>query len=305
MFNDDQPGTIAAVPRMICIGDVHGDLGRLIDILKNLRIIDHNMGWIAAPKNTIVIQLGDQVDSLSRGNTTEWETMSDVEVVRFMDQLDNIARHAGGRAISLIGNHELMNVLGDFSYVSQKSMQASGGIDKRRDAFRQGGSIAQMLSKRNVVVKIGNFTFCHGGLLPSHLDVANNNHALINHIVKKFLRAEPLSESERYIFETNILGFGGILWTRKYFELVATNQMEELAQTIGEVSRRMGTVSVVVGHNTVPNIAGFLGGALWLVDAALSRSYGNPYNEVLEILYDDDPSQNTQARIVHLNEVKN
>lgn len=300
MFNDDQPGTISAVPRIICIGDVHGDLGRLIEILKIVKIIDGNTRWIAEPKNTIVVQLGDQVDSLSRGTTKDWETVADVEVLRFMDQLDVIARREGGRVISILGNHELMNVLGDFNYVSQNSMNASGGIEKRRIAFRQGGSIAQLLSKRNVIVKIGNFTFCHGGLLPAHLEMVQNNHSYINMIMRKFLRGEALSLFEKNILDEHIIGFNGILWTRKYFELVVSNQHEELERTIRDVCSKMQSTSIVVGHNTVPHVSGFLQGALWLVDAALSRSYDSSYNEILEILHDDNPSQNTEARIIHI-----
>lgn len=300
MFNYDQPSTIASVPRMICIGDVHGDLGRLIEILKLLNIIDNNTQWIAEPKNTVVIQMGDQVDSLSRGTHKDWETVADIEVVKFMDQMDTIARRHGGRVISLLGNHEIMNVLGDFTYVSPKSMESTGGIEKRREAFRQGSYLAQLLAKRNMIVKIGNFTFCHGGILPSHLNLIDNNHAFLNTIVRKFLRAEQLTTIETNILETCVIGFDGIVWTRKYFELISSSQMDELGNIIQEVCEKLKTTNIVTGHNTVQHISGFLGGALWLIDAALSRSYDSNYNEVLEILYDDDTTKNTQARIIHI-----
>jgi hypothetical protein len=57
----------------------------------------------------------------------------------------------------------------------------------------------------------------------------------------------------------------------------------------------------VVGHNTVNNITPSVGGALWLVDAALSRSYDSAYIEVLEILYSDNPEKQTEFRVIHIN----
>lgn len=301
MFNDDQPSILPVVPRILCIGDVHGDLSRLIDILKTTKIIDHNMSWIAEPINTIVVQMGDQLDSMSRGTTKIWEVVPDIEVIKFMENLDRIARKNGGRVISILGNHELMNIMGDYSYVSQKSMDLSGGVVKREFMFRNGGYLAQLLSKRNIIVKIGPITFCHGGILPHHLDLVGDNCSIINRVAQKYLRAEKLSIYEEIVFYQTIAGDESILWTRKYFELMASGNQEELEKLIKEVNQRLGTVSIVVGHNTVNNITPSVGGALWLVDAALSRSYDSAYNEVLEILYSDNPEKQTEFRVIHIN----
>jgi hypothetical protein len=304
MFNDDQPSILSAVPRIVCIGDVHGDLSRLIEILKIVHIIDNNMKWIAVPNNTIVVQLGDQLDSMSRGTAKTWEVIPDTDVVKFMDNLDKIARKSGGRVLSILGNHELMNIMGDYSYVSQNSMTLSGGVVKREHMFRNGGYMAQMLSKRNIVVKIGDISFCHGGILPQHLDVVGDNCSIINRVARKYLRAEKLNGYEEIVFHQTIVGSDSILWTRKYFELIASGNQEELGKLINEVNRRLGSVSIAVGHNTVNNITPSVGGALWLVDAALSRSYDSTYNEILEILYNDDPTKQTEFRVIHIDKDK-
>lgn len=300
MYNDNQPYILPAVPRIICIGDVHGDLGRLTDLLRTLHIIDSDTRWIAEPRNTILIQLGDQLDSMSRGSTKDWETVPDTDVIRFMDDLDKIARKSGGRVLSLIGNHELMNVLGDFSYVSTKSMQLSGGISRRAYMFRVGGPMARVLSKRNMIVRIGGVTFCHGGILPHHLDILRDNIGVVNEVMRKYLYALPLDPHEVFVLENIIIGFEGILWTRRYFELLASGNMEMLQDVMRNVCSRLQCNSVVVGHNTVQHITGAANGALWLIDAALSRAYGGDTNEVLEILNDDDPAQPTQYRTLHI-----
>ncbi len=304
MFNDDQPGTLPAVPRIVCIGDVHGDLGRVVELLRILRIIDENTQWIAEPKNTVVVQLGDQIDSASRGTTEDWETMVDTEVIMFMDKLDHIARKSGGRVLSIIGNHELMNVMGDYTYVSQKSMEMSGGVFKRQYTFRNGGQMSQMLSKRNISIKIGSITFCHGGILPQQLDIVGDKLSIVNYIVRKYLRAETLTPYEIAVFNQNIMGPDSILWTRRYFELLESGQHDELEQIIKSVCERLETRCIVVGHNTVERITPAVGGSLWLIDAALSRSYDSKYNEVLEIIYENDPNRETEFRVIRINKNK-
>lgn len=300
MFNENQPAILPAVSRIICIGDVHGDLKRVAELLQVIGIIDANTQWIAEPKNTVVIQLGDQVDSMTRGTNKEWETMPDTEVVRFMDHLDRIARRSGGRVLSMIGNHELMNVMGDYSYVSPKSMVWSGGVEKREEMFRNGGSMAQQLSKRNVITRIGNVTFCHGGLLPQHLNSVGDNTAILNDVTRRFLQGERLQPQDIALFHTSVMGMEGIIWTRRYFELLSAGNQAELERIVQEVLQRTGTRYIVVGHSTVSQITPAANGALWFVDAALSRAYDSTYNEVLEILYDDDPTRSTEFRVMRI-----
>ena len=58
------------INRIIVIGDIHGDIKRFKSILIDSKIINNNFEWIAEPPNTIIVQLGDQIDSLNR-NTNE------------------------------------------------------------------------------------------------------------------------------------------------------------------------------------------------------------------------------------------
>jgi hypothetical protein len=281
MFNEDTPTYFPPCPRIVVIGDVHGDLGRLTECLYSLNIINHNGEWIAEPKNTMVVQLGDQVDSISRGGTDDWEKVPDVEVVYFMDKLDKVARLNGGRVISLIGNHEFMNTLGDFTYVSEKSKDP---LRSRR--FAPGGSIAQVLAKRCVVIKIGSILFAHGGVLPTHLQLVNQNIHLINNVMRKYMRKQQLENDEINIYNNIIANDSGILWTRMYMD--HANNPEVLAIVVDNVLQATSTKMICIGHNTVEKISPVLGGRVWFVDAALSRSYGRPSCQVLEIFDDGE-----------------
>ena len=68
--------------RLVVVGDIHGDIRRFKDILIDAKVINNNIEWIAEPKNTIVIQMGDQVDSINRDPALDdWEVLPDVEMI--------------------------------------------------------------------------------------------------------------------------------------------------------------------------------------------------------------------------------
>lgn len=293
MYNDVQPTYFPIVPRIIVIGDVHGDISRLLNMLYKLKVISPEMKWIAEPPNTIVIQLGDQIDSLNRGSQVDWEVLPDIEVVLEMDKLDKIARAGGGRILSLLGNHEIMNFIGEFSYVSENSKKKYD-IEKRQKIFAPGNTISTILAKRNIVIKIGQYLFCHGGLLPHHLDLVNNNLHIFNENVRKILMTPNPEQADKQLFFMSSLDPNSILWTRQYFELALTNE-DLLNGIIDTVLARTDSKVIFVGHNTVPKITPVANMRVFLTDAALSRSYGNEQYQVLEILTDlqtNEPTYN-------------
>ena len=152
---------------IIIIGDIHGDLKRLKNILLHENIITTNLEWIK--KDIIVIQLGDQIDSANRNRfINEWEIIKDIEVLNFTNLLNKLAKTKNSLFISIIGNHELMNFLGDFSYVSNNS-----SYSERQNNFQKKGIYNNMLADRPIVVKINDLIFCHAGITKNHLDICD------------------------------------------------------------------------------------------------------------------------------------
>jgi hypothetical protein len=289
MFNEAQPTHLQGVRRVVVIGDVHGDVQRWMQCMYAANLFNHNLEWIAEPKDTIVVQLGDQVDSASRGGPEGWEVVSDTEMIYLTDRLDKIARAHGGRVLSLVGNHELMNVMGDFSYVSATSASHLP-LGMRRQMFQPGGSVSNLLSKRNVILKIGSKLFCHGGLLPFHLDAVDGNLHTLNEVTRKYLKGMPLSPEETTIFTEHVAGFQGILWSRTYVELAGAEPIT-LREAIQDVLQRTSTSRVFVGHNTVENVACIADGTICLADAALSRAYSTDRIQFFEIIDMDTPQE--------------
>ena len=107
---------------LVAIGDVHGDLDDFCAILRRVELIDEQRRWTGG-KATLV-QLGDLLD---RGPKPR-------EVLDLMISLDEQAAKTGGQVVSLLGNHEVMNLMGDLRYVSAGNYAsfADSNSDKRR-----------------------------------------------------------------------------------------------------------------------------------------------------------------------------
>jgi len=268
MFENNSYNINYNYSNIIVIGDIHGDIERLKKLLIKEKIINNNLEWIA--HNTLVIQLGDQLDSLNRIiNIKEWEILKDIDVVNFTNLLSKIAVLKNSLFISLNGNHELMNILGNFSYVSKKSLNHD-----RINLFKKNGMYRDILANRPLIVKINDLLFCHAGIKKHHLDILdkyNKNIFYINEIWKKYLLLDNLDNIDTHIFNTIINDNDGIMWTRNIY-----NDNENKY-----VLNKLNSTYMFVGHNTVDNIK--LKNNIWFVDSGLSRSYGRNNYEYIKI----------------------
>ena len=274
MINDDIIYEYEHNNRIVIIGDIHGDIRRFKDILIDAKIINKNIEWIAEPKNTIVVQMGDQVDSINRDRTLEeWEVLPDIEMIYFTNLLNKIALSKGGRVISLIGNHELMNTIGNYSYVSDKSLKDNY---KRQELFKPGGTLSAILSQRPLVVKIGQLLFCHAGLTLEHLNILskyNKDVSYINTIWKNFIKNNAILIEDKEIFENIILDGDGILWTR---DLDEKGDLIKMLETLG-------CVYMFVGHSVVEQVK-LINDHVWYTDTGISRAFGNTSYQYIDIV---------------------
>lgn len=193
------PHTLDPVDRIIAIGDLHGDwkltlkcliIAKVIKLPNGLKLSDEkiykilptDIEWIG--QKTVVVQVGDQVDRCRPKDklcidqlATRNDENSDIQIVQLFSHLAKEAEKVGGVVISLLGNHEIMNVMGNMSYVSFKGLvdfvdedttditvATPEMIERRVAAFERGGDIAKELAcTRNIAVIIGSWIFVHGG----------------------------------------------------------------------------------------------------------------------------------------------
>jgi hypothetical protein len=90
--------------RIVAVGDLHGDFSAWRDIAKGAGLVDSSGRWTGG--TTTLVQVGDAVD----------REPDSLKIVRDLMRLQKEAPKQGGRVITLVGNHEAMNVIGDLRY---------------------------------------------------------------------------------------------------------------------------------------------------------------------------------------------
>ena len=267
----------AAPKRIVAFGDVHGDLEATRSALRLAGAIDDDDRWIGG--ELIVVQTGDQLD---RGDEEQ-------AILDLFETLRVEAAVAGGAYYALLGNHELMNVRGDFRYVTEGGFTDFEDALKydvddprlegfkphqraRMAAFLPGGPYARFLAQRRLILLLEDNVFVHGGVLPGHVAYG------IDHINR-----EARDWLEGKVERPAILeGADSPQWARLY-----SNEPDSLAcNTLAQVLESMGARRMVMGHTVQDDgIVSACEGRAWRIDVGMAKHYGGPV-EVLEIVGD-------------------
>uniref|UniRef100_A0A7S0X0G7 Calcineurin-like phosphoesterase domain-containing protein n=1 Tax=Chlamydomonas leiostraca TaxID=1034604 RepID=A0A7S0X0G7_9CHLO len=107
--------------RVLVMADMHGDLDQSKATLRLLGAINEDGSWSGG--RALLVQTGDLVD---RGPNS-------LGVLDFFESLKAQASAAGGRVVTLLGNHELMLLMGDTRYFNRQelvSLAADGTAGK-------------------------------------------------------------------------------------------------------------------------------------------------------------------------------
>lgn len=265
-----------AAPRVVAIGDLHGDLSATRRALRLAGAIDEADKWIG--KDLVVVQTGDQID---RGD-------DDRTILDSFDRWRQQAKEAGGELIALLGNHELMNVMLDFRYVTPGAYppfadvkpEAAFGSDaagqfpeKSRGrvlAFSPGGLYAKRLTERPILVRVGDTVFVHGGLLGKHITYGLDR---LNDETHAFLAGKTGRPPQGVTAED------GLVWLRTYSQDPTPSECKALSEALARVEAKR----LVVGHTVQKDgITDACGGMVQRIDVGMAKFYGGPIN-VLEI----------------------
>lgn len=246
-----------AVERVVAVGDIHGDRDAFLRVLRLAGLVGTGADARWTGGSAWLVQTGDLLD---RGDD-EQQILDDLE------RLEKEAVATGGRVVWLDGNHELMNVAGDWRYVTPGGLAdfetVPGG---RKAAFAPGGAYSRVLAGQSIAAVVGDTAFVHGGIAPGQaagLDDANQ-------AARCWLAGQgplpPVLDDP-----------GGPLWDRRFGG--DDVDCDELDRALAELK----VARMVVGHT--PQQGGVndrCGGKLWRIDVGLARYYGGP-TQALEL----------------------
>lgn len=112
------PTHFPAPSRLVAIGDLHGDLSKSLQALALAGLADPlSLRWTGG--STVAVQVGDVLD---RGG-------DEIRLLYLLHRLKLDSVRSGGALLIIHGNHEVMNVEGDFRYVTPAGL----------DEFKQWG----------------------------------------------------------------------------------------------------------------------------------------------------------------------
>ncbi len=171
------------------VGDIHGAYNEIHQTLNTLKLIDTDDNWIGAQAH--FVSLGDLMD---RGYASR-------KVIDLFIKLQQQAKQAGGGFHVVLGNHEVMNLVGDRRYLSKQEIaefaadeteamrqqayqnylifnklqdspatrtqfekQYPAGYFAHQQAFSADGQYGQWLLSLPFVIQINDQIFTHGGI---------------------------------------------------------------------------------------------------------------------------------------------
>jgi hypothetical protein len=265
------PLRLPAPPRLVAIGDLHGDLGGARAALRTAGAIDDRDRWIGG--GLVVVQTGDVLD---RGDDEQ-------ALLDLLARLEVEAHAAGGAVIQLLGNHELMNAAGDFRYVTPGGLHdfddaplprftppanVPDAMRGRLGALGPGGSYARRLAQHAVVAIVGDTIFSHAGVLGPWVTRIDD----VNHHARCWLDGQDREPPSALTFDDSPV------WTRAAGMPTVDCAALSASLTALLVER------MVVGHTVQEHgITSACNATLWRIDVGLAKHYGGPI-EVLELV---------------------
>ncbi|KAL9316542.1 hypothetical protein ACSQ67_017543 [Phaseolus vulgaris] len=322
------------------VGDLHGDLKQARSALEMAGVLSSDGQDLWTGGETVLVQLGDILD---RGE-------DEIAILSLLRSLDKQAKAKGGAVFQVNGNHETMNVEGDFRYVDSGGFDESNdfleyingsendweqtftswvnvserwkedrtmskgywghwnlleyktsfliskrnivslffdevfqllgqrqkGVIARSVLFRPGGLLARELARHAVVLKVNDWIFCHGGLLPHHVAYGLER---MNKEVSEWMKGQYENDNtlKRPFIATR--GYDSVVWNRLYSrdapDLV-DYQAKQVCSILDETLQAVGAKSMVVGHT--PQTTGVnckYNCNIWRIDVGMSSGVLN------------------------------
>ncbi|XP_075634066.1 shewanella-like protein phosphatase 1 isoform X2 [Castanea sativa] len=304
------------------LGDLHGDLDQARCALEMAGVLSSDGEDLWTGGETVLIQLGDILD---RGD-------DEIAILSLLRSLDIQAKAEGGAVFQVNGNHETMNVEGDFRYVESGAFDecidfleyldectndweeafvgwigVSGrwkkerkmsqnywgplnlvkrqkGMIARSMLLRPGGPLACELAQHAVVLKVNDWVFCHGGLLPHHVAYGIER---MNGEVSHWMRGLSESGDSPQIPFMATRGYDSVVWNRLFSRDVSDledYQIKQIRSILEETLQAVGATAMVVGHT--PQTLGVnckYNCSIWRIDVGMSSGVLNSRPEVLEV----------------------
>ena len=248
--------TIRGADSVFAVGDIHGKYDSFVALLRQAGVLDEADRWQAGRAHLVLA--GDLVD---RGEDA-------TRVLWLVYRLEREARTAGGAVHVVLGNHEIMEWVGDRRYLAPKEslLAARYGTCYACLYDPRTSILGRWLASKPGIVQINDVVYVHGGITPrtAAMGVRGFNDALFRYIrepIFPHLLDDSLAVArfgvdlhdrrQSFFFQPE-----SPFWFRGYV------QSDTLVAQLDSVLARYGVTAQVVGHTPVSEIYPMYGGKL-------------------------------------------
>ncbi len=283
------------VERIVAIGDVHGDCEQLVTLLRQTGLIDENEDWIGG--TTHLVQTGDipdrgptsrqAMDLLMKlekqarkskgyvhaliGNHEAMNVYGDLRYVHPGEyaafqtpRSEQLRDRAYQEQVRQIQSSQPRGQWPDFDGAYRKEWDKNHplGWVEHRQAFSPTGKYGKWIIAHNVIIKINDILFLHGGIAPKY---AHSSVRAINEQAREAFR------DFNRVHGGILVDSDGPLWYRG----LATNPEASEAANVDAVLSNFGVKRIVIGHTpTAGTVIPRFGGRVLIIDVGLSAAYG-------------------------------
>ncbi|SHL72361.1 Calcineurin-like phosphoesterase [Chitinophaga jiangningensis] len=222
------PNESPAAGKMFILSDIEGEFEAGRDLLLAAGVIDTQFNWTFGTGKLIIA--GDLFD---RGTTVlPW--------LWLLYSLEDKATAAGGAVHVVLGNHDVMQLAGDFRYTDARYFKYAWLMGKElRQVFAADSELGRWLRSKNVIEKIGDLLVMHAGVSP---ELIGKQWPLqrINENSRQWLGVprKQIPDSLQFLFDSR-----GPFWYRGYFY-----DPKATAATVDSTLQFYNAKHIIVGH---------------------------------------------------------
>jgi len=230
----DEKSEYKGIKKMLVISDIEGNFEALRKLLQGNKVIDENFNWTYGKEQLVLV--GDFVD---RGAMV-------TEVLWLIYSLEEKAKAAGGYVHFILGNHEIMNMSNENDYVHERYKQHAQLMNKPyMQLFGSNSEIGRWLATKNIIERIGNTLFTHGGV-SGYLNNLKISLKELNAITKPFYTDTTYKYSDDRL--NLIFSDFGPFWYRNYYKAPRAN-IRQIDSTLDIYNVR----TISTGHTIIAN----------------------------------------------------
>jgi hypothetical protein len=237
----DEKAKYRQAKKVFVVSDIEGNFRQLCKLLIVHKVVDKKLDWIYGDNRLVI--LGDCFD---RGEQV-------TECLWLIYSLEQKARKQGGYVHFILGNHEIMNMNGDWRYIHPKYAFPSKSARQYSALYAGNEELWRWLCTKNIIERIGKVLFVHAGISPEFLQLRLSITDINKKARTSYMKARDHMNTDPFLsvtFNSPLSPF----WYRGYYLGETSEELIDATLSHFKVS------TIVTGHTVISHVNSFFNG---------------------------------------------